>query len=224
MVRTLPYGPEGRVNLARISGIAAAMLVHVLAFMLLLIPATLPPLARPAHEEKKTDFVLIHKPVEATVAPPPRPTPPRPTPLSRPTPAPTPITVTRPVDVPVAATQAMDDPAPPATNEPTAIDTGSAQAPSGPLASASLSYVRAPAPAYPRSAIASHAEGTVILRVLVDVDGTPLEATIETSSGNRDLDRAARTQVLKAWKFQPAMQDGRAVQAYGRVPVDFSLR
>ena len=49
-------------------------------------------------------------------------------------------------------------------------------------------------------------------------------ATTETSSGNRDLDRAARMQVLKAWKFQPAMQDGRAVQAYGRVPVDFSLR
>jgi protein TonB len=69
-----------------------------------------------------------------------------------------------------------------------------------------------------------HAEGTVMLRVLVDVDGGPLEVTIEVSSGNRELDRAARAQVLKSWKFQPAMQDGRAVQAYGRVPVNFSLR
>ncbi|MDQ1118596.1 MULTISPECIES: energy transducer TonB [Pseudoxanthomonas] len=223
MVRTLPYGPEGRVNVARISGIAAAMLVHALAFMLLLIPATLPPLARTV-QETKPDFELIHKPVEATVAPPPKPTPARPAPTQRTTPAPTPITVSRPVDVPVAATQTMADPAPATVAEPTAVDTGAIQAPSGPLASASLSYVHAPAPAYPRSAIASHAEGTVILRVLVDVDGTPLEATIETSSGNRDLDRAARMQVLKAWKFQPAMQDGHAVQAYGRVPVDFSLR
>lgn len=224
MVRTLPYGPEGRVNVARISGIAAAMLVHALAFMLLLIPATLPPLAAPVHDQAKMDFELIHKPVEATVAPPPRPTPARPAPTQRTTPAPTPITMARPVDVPAAAMHTMADPAPPTMAEPTAVETGPAQAPSGPLASASLSYVHAPAPAYPRSAIASHAEGTVVLRVLVDVDGTPLEASIETSSGNRDLDRAARIQVLKAWKFQPAMQDGRAVQAYGRVPVDFSLR
>ncbi|WP_165402966.1 energy transducer TonB [Pseudoxanthomonas winnipegensis] len=223
MVRTLPYGPEGRVNVARISGIAAAMLVHALAFMLLLIPATLPPLAVPARDTRP-EVVLITKPIEAPITPPSRPTPTRPAPTQRTTPAPTPITVSRPVDVPVAATQATADPAPATVAEPTAVDTGAIQAPSGPLASATLSYVHAPAPAYPRSAIASHAEGTVILRVLVDVDGTPLEATIETSSGNRDLDRAARMQVLKAWKFQPAMQDGHAVQAYGRVPVDFSLR
>ena len=96
--------------------------------------------------------------------------------------------------------------------------------PSGPISASHLAYARAPAPAYPRAAVLDRAEGTVVLRVLVDVDGSPLEVAVETSSGNRELDRAARTQVLKHWKFQPAMQDGRAVQAYGRVPVNFSLR
>ena len=67
------------------------------------------------------------------------------------------------------------------------------------------------------------AQGTVTLRVLVDVDGSPLEVRVERSSGNRSLDNAARNQVLRQWKFQPATDNGRAVQAYGLVPVDFRL-
>jgi protein TonB len=59
--------------------------------------------------------------------------------------------------------------------------------------------------------------------VLVDVDGRPLEVTIQRSSGNRDLDAAARRQVLRKWTFRPAMKDGRAVQAIGIVPIDFNL-
>ncbi len=67
------------------------------------------------------------------------------------------------------------------------------------------------------------AQGTVTLRVLVDVDGSPLEVRVERSSGNRSLDNAARAQVLRQWKFQPATDNGRAVQAYGLVPIDFKL-
>ena len=39
----------------------------------------------------------------------------------------------------------------------------------------------------------------------------------------RGLDRAAREHVLKKWRFQPAMQDGVPVQAWGRVPIVFTL-
>ncbi len=68
------------------------------------------------------------------------------------------------------------------------------------------------------------AEGTVLLQVLVDSDGRPLDVQVQSSSGNRSLDEAARKHVLKRWMFRPAMQDGRAVQAIGLVPVAFSLQ
>ncbi|HVQ33928.1 MAG TPA: energy transducer TonB, partial [Lysobacter sp.] len=53
--------------------------------------------------------------------------------------------------------------------------------------------VRTPAPTpppYPPEAMRRRIEGTVLLRVLVDVDGRPLDAWVETSSGNRALDEA----------------------------------
>jgi protein TonB len=63
----------------------------------------------------------------------------------------------------------------------------------------------------------------VYLKVLVGVDGKPLSVEIHRSSGHRKLDDAAKRQVLKRWKFKPAMHNGQAIQVYGIVPVDFSL-
>ncbi len=87
-----------------------------------------------------------------------------------------------------------------------------------------LEYLSAPAPAYPRGALARQIEGTVLLQVLVGIDGRPLEVTVSQTSGNRELDEAARNQILKRWSFRPAMKNGQAVQAIGLVPVAFSLR
>ena len=66
--------------------------------------------------------------------------------------------------------------------------------------------------------------GTVLLQVLVGIDGRPLEVTVAQSSGHRELDEAARAQVLKRWSFQPATKEGKAVQAIGMVPIEFALR
>ena len=84
--------------------------------------------------------------------------------------------------------------------------------------------MRATSPRYPISELKNGVEGTVVLRVLVDIDGKPLDVSIETSSGNRNLDRSALQHVLKTWRFKPAMQNGQAVQAYGLVPIAFSLQ
>jgi protein TonB len=92
-----------------------------------------------------------------------------------------------------------------------------------PLPSTRLEYASAPAPTYPREALLDGFEGTVVLKVLVDVDGKPLSVEIERSSGHRKLDDAARRQVLRKWMFRPAIRNGRAVQVYGIVPVNFSL-
>jgi len=87
-----------------------------------------------------------------------------------------------------------------------------------------LRYKLAPAPAYPRRAQQQRLTGTVLLQVLVGIDGRPLEVQVAQSSGHRELDEAARAQVLKRWSFQPATKDGLAVQAIGMVPIEFALR
>jgi protein TonB len=94
---------------------------------------------------------------------------------------------------------------------------------SGPVTGMSLEYASAPAPSYPRDALREGITGTVLLEVLVDVDGSPLKVTIHRSSGNRELDRTAQQQVLKHWRFRPASRNGAAVQAIGIVPIDFKL-
>jgi len=86
----------------------------------------------------------------------------------------------------------------------------------------SLAYRTAPL-AYPKDGIARHLEGTVLLRVLVDETGKPIEVDIEKSSGQRILDRSAQDQVLHKWLFQAAVVQGQHVKAWARVPVTFNL-
>lgn len=88
---------------------------------------------------------------------------------------------------------------------------------------ASLMPIASPAPIYPRDALRDGITGTVELELLVGVDGSVLEVRVTHSSGNRQLDNAARDQVLRYWRFQPALRGGIAVQALGRVPIVFTL-
>jgi len=87
---------------------------------------------------------------------------------------------------------------------------------------ASLAYRLAPL-RFPIQALRQRMHGTVLLRVLVDETGTPVQVTVEHGSGYALLDRSAQQQVLAGWRFQPAMVNGRAVRAWARVPVNFRL-
>lgn len=87
-----------------------------------------------------------------------------------------------------------------------------------------LQYASASPPAYPRDALRQGLGGTVLLQVLVDTDGKPLQVDVVRSSGHRSLDRAAQRHVLARWTFRPAVEDGRPVQAIGLVPVEFAPR
>jgi TonB family C-terminal domain len=91
-----------------------------------------------------------------------------------------------------------------------------------PAIEASLAYRMAPL-RFPAQAQRQHMHGTVLLRVLVDETGKPLQVTVEQGSGYALLDRSARDQVLAGWRFQPAMVNGQAVRAWARVPVSFQL-
>lgn len=124
-----------------------------------------------------------------------------------------------PVDVPVVVPDSSEAYVPPTDTTPvdtTPVDTG-------PVTGMSLEYASAPPPAYPRQALREGITGTVLLEVLVDVDGSPLQVSIHRSSGHRELDRAAQQQVLRHWRFRPASRNGAAVQAIGIVPIDFRL-
>jgi protein TonB len=169
-------------------------------------------------EETETTIIEAIK-----VPPPPRP------------PEPVPVEVIRPtVRLPIPIAQPTVDPPPIDITEPTEMDLPPAvvvadttptrtTSVTEPLAGAHLEYEIAPPPSYPGEAARAGIEGTVILRVLVGVDGKPLEVAVERSSGHRGLDLAARRQVLSKWRFKAAMQDGQSVQAIGLVPVVFRL-
>jgi protein TonB len=88
---------------------------------------------------------------------------------------------------------------------------------------ATIAYETATPPAYPLQALRAGVQGTVLLRVLVDAGGKPVQVAIERSSGSRTLDDAARRHVLAAWRFHPAMRDGHAIEAWALVPVQFNL-
>lgn len=207
-----------RLDLNRIFGYATAIAVHAVLLLLLLVPITAPPAVAPPQVEQ------IYRPIDRRIEPPPPPPPPVHVDVRPPTAHPTPTHTMQP-QPPTNRQTVVDDTV--VTNPiatPPMTDAGDHDiAPQPPRVGVQLEYAQAPAPAYPRDALRDGVEGTVLLKVLVDVDGRPLDVQVERSSGNRSLDRAARDQVLQRWRFRPAMQDGRAVQAIGLVPVDFRL-
>lgn len=204
-------------DLVRITALSAAMAINLTVFIAATRP--LPPLAMPRLATPDLGLRLIETPK-------PRPLPPPPPldvrPLTHPTHLPT---VAPPVaTAPPATTEGsvaappvhLPTIVPPVTGAPPAVVTR-------PPVEASLAYRSAPL-AFPPQAIRQHMHGTVLLRVLVDETGTPVQVVVERSSGYKLLDRSAREQVLAGWRFQPASVDGRAVRAWARVPVSFELR
>lgn len=211
--------PATSLDVHRIAAQAGTIAVNAVLLMLLLVPLNVPaPLAPP---EPETDAVWIER--EKL----PRP---RKVELTDDKPRPRPTTTTRqrtdrtaPVD-PIVPAQADDLVSPVLPEIPddslARIETSDRGAP---LAGASLQALMSPAPPYPPQAVRDGLTGIVELEILVGIDGRPIEVTIVRSSGHRVLDQAARRVVLTRWAFRPAMRDGQAVQAIGRVPIEFVL-
>lgn len=77
-------------------------------------------------------------------------------------------------------------------------------------------------PEYPASAYRGREEGTVLLGLLVDVDGQVAAVDVVNRSGHRALDRAAMDAV-EQWTFKPAVRDGAKVEGRVEVPITFRL-
>jgi protein TonB len=211
-----PIHPDAR----RIAGMAAAIVLNAGLLMLLMLPMRAPSEAPLPDRDPDLRWIL---PRTETPRPPIVPVVPHRAPAT-PSVVPRPLDITPPVapvivdnDPMQSQTPDTDETVQPPQVQPTLGD-------GGPVAGVHLEYADAPAPVYPRDALLDGAEGTVLLQVLVDVDGAPLRVDVQRSSGDRRLDLAARKQVLQHWRFRPAMKDGHAVQAIGLVPIDFHLQ
>ncbi|HEU4669257.1 MAG TPA: energy transducer TonB [Dyella sp.] len=214
---SLAVARRPRPDQLRVAALSAAI-----AFNLVVLVAAMRPLAphftAPA-PVPKTLAIRWHEP--------PPPLPPQPPvldvkPLPVPVP-PAPVTRVKPAPVAPPVVTPIEDgnvQAPPPTAPTLAPPTNTVTA--API-EASLAYRRAPLN-LPAQAVRQRMQGTVLLRVLVDEQGKPIEVRIEQSSGYTLLDRSARSQVLDGWSFQPAMVDGKPVRAWARVPVTFDLR
>src|SRR3546814_5750842 len=77
-------------------------------------------------------------------------------------------------------------------------------------------------PSYPPAAVRAGIEGTVILIIDVDANGNVVDVSVERSSRNRDLDRAAIAAARK-WRFNPSVVNGQKAAGRVRVPEDFTL-
>ena len=207
------HAPE--LDGSRIAACAGTIAINAALVALLLVPLShrlpqVPTLDEALQAIDVTTFKPVEPPapqVEVVDRPP--------TPSAQPTRQPQ---VSAPALDPVVASQPGDEMA-----EPAAADTGPSLDPLPPPGATVLQTLSAPAPAYPGEALRQGLSGTVELEILVGIDGRPLDARVVRSSGHRVLDQAARRAVLRYWTFHPAMRGGQAVQALGRVPIEFKL-
>lgn len=87
-----------------------------------------------------------------------------------------------------------------------------------------MSYRRRHPPHYPVKAIKKHEQGTVVLLVLVSAEGRPL--TIKVDKKRTTAPAILYAPAMKAaagWKFNPRLENGKAVPGWARIPVRFSL-
>jgi protein TonB len=87
----------------------------------------------------------------------------------------------------------------------------------------SADYLDNPSPVYPLASRRSGQQGRVILRVLVNTNGTADQVQIHGSSGHVRLDESARDTVLQRWRFVPAKRGAQAVPAWVLIPISFGL-
>jgi len=78
-------------------------------------------------------------------------------------------------------------------------------------------------PSYPHLARRRGYQGTVILEVLVTKEGRVAKLKVKKPSGYKMLDKAA-IKAVKNWLFDPAMKDGKRVEAWVQVPIRFKLQ
>lgn len=116
----------------------------------------------------------------------------------------------------IAVVRVAPPPAPPVTAPP---------APSGPVSVSDLGakMVAIVPPRYPMESRRGKEQGTVVLTVVLNTNGTVADVRIAQSSGHQRLDRAALEAVRK-WRWSPTIRGGEPVMVQGMVDIPFILK
>lgn len=173
------------------------------------------------------EIVVMFTP-EAPPPPPPPPEPPTPKPKTAP-----PQVIAPPVEVevqqpppPDAVAAVVSTETAPQPSTPTAAPEAPAAPPSsntGAMHTAVLADANGCAkPDYPTRAARNGESGTVTLALLVGTDGKVANARVQSTSGSKELDRAAIS-ALSMCKFKPAMSGGVAEQAWAQIAYVWTL-
>ena len=91
------------------------------------------------------------------------------------------------------------------------------------LPSQSAAYLNNPPPAYPAISKRLGEQGRVVVRVLIDENGLPQQAELQTSSGHARLDQAALNAVM-SWRYVPGRKAGKVQAMWFHVPITFDLK
>ena len=191
------------------------------------------------------ESVVPEAPAPAAPAPAPAPPrPPEPRPVVKPAVAPRPQPASRPEPpsqtdpAPVIASEQAGPQAPVVAAPAAVASTRSAEPAPGPVApapaprvaapaalvlpSADADYLDNPRPAYPRLSRRLGEQGTVIVRVLISVDGRAEQAELRTSSGFERLDQAA-LETVRRWRYVAGRRHGVPEAMWFNVPIRFVL-
>jgi periplasmic protein TonB len=90
------------------------------------------------------------------------------------------------------------------------------------MPSADADYLNNPPPVYPRQSKRMGEQGTVVVRVLIGLQGTAEKAEIRISSGFARLDQAA-LETVQRWRYVPGKRNGAPEAMWFNVPVRFIL-
>ena len=92
-------------------------------------------------------------------------------------------------------------------------------------AAQAMSYNAQFPPRYPADALHDKEQGTVVLQALIHADGSVGTIAYDpkrSTTTSTDL-IASASAAVKRWHFQPRMKNGKAVEGYARIPIQFSL-
>ena len=78
-------------------------------------------------------------------------------------------------------------------------------------------------PDYPEASVRLGEEGSVVLTVLVDVNGRVTDARIDQTSGYDRLDRGALNEALRSYRFVPGTENGQPRAMWHKIKVTFRL-
>lgn len=212
------YAPSNQVNLISLAASGAITIGMIFAIMYMGL-VTHPPIRS---EPMVIDLIALPTPPPK----PPRPPSPKPptsvrlpteaVPVANPAPS-TPVSVvderaTTSVPVPIISATQPEHPAPTVVAPP-----------SIPTADLSTRLLSAPPPRYPLEARRRREQGTVVLNVLLSIDGRVFEISVDRSSGSDRLDNAALAAVSR-WRWSPTLQGGIPTMVRGLVTIPFELQ